>query len=111
MATKTKTAKQKAAEAQKTAATDVPDAPDDEAKVSKKDIGKKPFPLTDRNTPIAGVYIGQYAKVVSGDHEGRYGVIFEDTPGDEVLFRTRDDAHEEFGVKLQDLRPALPGGR
>jgi hypothetical protein len=112
MATKTKATKKKEEQkaAQETAATDVPKV-EDSADVKKSDIPDKPYPLTDMNAPIGGLYIGVYARVVSGEHKGKYGVIYEDTPGKEVLFRTRDENHEEIAVDYKDLRPALAGGR
>lgn len=107
--TKKKPTKADVKEAQAEAATDVPER--DDSDVKKKDIPDKPYPLTDVNAPIAGLYVGVYARVVSGEHEGLYGVIYGDTPGKEVLFRSRDEDHAEYAIDYKDLRPAPAGGR
>jgi hypothetical protein len=60
---------------------------------------------------------GHFARVVGGDHEGKYGVFVEaltaDKDGfpDDVLFRTRDDRQELLTVKYKDLRPDESGKR
>lgn len=63
------------------------------------------------------VMYGHFARVVSGPHEGRYGVLdYVESTGkdgypDRVIFRTRDDEAELLTVKYTDLRPAPAGLR
>lgn len=63
------------------------------------------------------VMYGHFAHIVSGPHEGRYGVLdYVETTGkdgfpDKVQVRTRDDEAELLTVKYTDLRPAPAGLR
>ncbi len=62
--------------------------------------------------------VGQFARVVSGKHQGRYGVFdtvaeYNDKDGypKTVILVTRDEHAERLVVNYSDLRPAEPGGR
>jgi hypothetical protein len=62
--------------------------------------------------------VGQFAKVVSGKHQGRYGVFdtvaeFDKQDGypKTVILVTRDEHAERIVVNYSDLRPSLAGGR
>lgn len=62
--------------------------------------------------------VGQFAKVISGEHAGRYGVLdtvatynTENGYPDSVVLVTRDAASENLVVNYADLRPAVAGGR
>jgi hypothetical protein len=62
--------------------------------------------------------VGQFARVESGKHQGRYGVFDTVAEYDKkdgypktVILVTRDEHAERLVVNYSDLRPALPGGR
>ena len=70
-----------------------------------------PAQINDRREDDAPV-LGHFVDVVSGEHEGRYGV-FETLNHDEktAVVRSRDAESERLVVKLSDLRPAEAGRR
>lgn len=98
---------------------------------SKKSSTKKSAQAKDKNQPqlkvvdsgfidnvvAGGVQVGHYAEVVSGEHEGRYGVVHSVTDTDKdggpksVVFVTRDQDHARLVVDYSDLKAALPGRR
>lgn len=53
---------------------------------------------------------GHFVDVVSGDHEGKYGVFLY-AEGDTAVVKARDDLSDTFTTKITDLRPALAGRR
>lgn len=64
------------------------------------------------------VLSGNFCRVVSGEHQGRYGVFVgtstvfvNDGWPATVTVRTRDDRDELILVNYADIRPAQPGGR
>ena len=118
----TKKATTKKAPAKKTTAK----RPVKEAQPTKKAPAKKqPKPEVDRlveeknpgrfindsRGPTAPV-LGQFVDVVSGEHQGRYGV-FNWVSDDEkhAVVRTRDARTDLLNVEVKDLRPALAGRR
>lgn len=70
-----------------------------------------PAQINDRREDDAPV-LGHFVDVVSGEHEGRYGV-FETLNSDSktAVIRSRDAESERLVVKLSDLRPAEAGRR
>lgn len=81
------------------------------AKTAKEKV-KKPDVLDDLHTQeYDHATPGHFVDVVSGPHEGRYGVLVENAEGENVVVRTRDASSERILVKYGDLRPAPPGGR
>jgi hypothetical protein len=73
---------------------------------------KRPEPFDDLHTAEDEQAVpGHFADVISGPHEGRYGVILDATGKDEVILRTRDAAGEHLTVAYSDLRPASSGRR
>lgn len=69
------------------------------------------------STSDADALHGHFCRVVSGEHEGRYGVLEQTAEADAkgrpktVVVRTRDEHDERIVVNYSDLRPAQPGGR
>ena len=55
--------------------------------------------------------VGAFVDVVSGDHEGRYGVLVEAHSLDRAIVRTRDANNELLVTAYSDLRPAEAGRR
>jgi hypothetical protein len=62
--------------------------------------------------------IGNFGRIVKGEHSGRYGVVEEGLDPDpktgyprKVRFRTRDDESEYLVVPYSDVRRAVAGGR
>jgi hypothetical protein len=60
---------------------------------------------------------GCFAEVVSGPHEGRYGVYVaddwvegQDFP-EHITIRTRDENEDHIIVNFRDARPSEPGRR
>lgn len=60
---------------------------------------------------------GHFVEVVSGEHEGRYGV-FESVGSTTaagypttIVVVTRDDDSERLVLRIEDCRPAVAGGR
>lgn len=62
-------------------------------------------------------FVGRFARVVGGEHEGRYGVVDSisefgaDGLPKTAVFRTRDANDERLEVAYEHLRPAEAGGR
>lgn len=70
-----------------------------------------PAGINDRREDDAPV-LGHFVDVVSGEHEGRYGV-FEtlNSDGETAVVRSRDAESERLVCDLSDLRPAEAGRR
>lgn len=67
--------------------------------------------INDSRGPTAPI-LHHFVDVVSGEHEGRYGV-FTWVSDDEKygVVRTRDARTDLLNVEVKDLRPALAGRR
>lgn len=67
--------------------------------------------------PEGSALIGHFADVVSGEYQGKYGVVEKATAFDskgwptKVAFRTRDAANELLTVDYSDLRVSEAGKR
>jgi hypothetical protein len=92
----------------------------------KRASARKRAPAKSAPTPVApslggasdtDARVGQFARVVSGEHAGRYGVVeaVASAEGDgtpkTVSFRTRDADNAVLVVNYADLVPADAGGR
>ena len=108
--TKKTTAKRPAKESQPTRKAPAKREPKPEVDrlVEEKNPGRF---INDSRGPTAPV-LGQFVDVVSGEHQGRYGV-FNWVSDDEkhAVVRTRDARTDLLNVEVKDLRPALAGRR
>lgn len=70
-----------------------------------------PRSLNDRRRDEDAI-LGHFVNVVSGEHEGRYGVFIDVAPdGETAIVRSRDADNDVFSTAISDLRPAKAGLR
>lgn len=113
MTAKKSTAKRKKAPAKTAQEREEAKVERQEAKAEKQAVsdveGLKEIPVDPREDTMARE--GGFVQIVSGEHEGRYGVLISAPSVDNCVVRTRDDDSERLVVAYKDLRPADAGGR
>lgn len=95
---------------------EVPGAPEEQAADAPTPEGDPvppadPRSLNDRRRDEDAI-LGHFVNVVSGEHEGRYGVFVDvAADGETAIVRSRDADNDVFSTAISDLRPAKAGLR